>query len=204
MRNELMRCAAVGDETDDTALDAVDIGVLEGAPRDIRCHLEWTTATLESLGFRMPTVEQSCGRAGRLIGDVARRRKTALDHHLKRCGITSAQWWALMLVTQSADGMIQTRLAEKLGIGKVAVGYLVERLLERGLITRQGDESDRRRKHLRITTKGRSVMDQVERVASAVNRKVMGGISDQEQGALIRVLSRMEENLLALNARQFG
>ena len=82
-------------------------------------------------------------RFGFLIHDVSRVRRTVADRMLKPLGVTRSQWW-LMAYLSRRDGMTQTALARDLDLSRVAIGELVSRLEDSGLIERRDDANDGR------------------------------------------------------------
>src|SRR6266849_5456727 len=105
-------------------------------------------------------------RLGFLIHDVSRLRRSAFDRCIKALNVTRSQWWVLAYLSRQ-DGMTQTRLAEELDVGKVAMGGLIDRLEKSGLVRRVADESDRRVKRIllqpvskKLITKMRSINHQ--------------------------------------------
>lgn len=76
-----------------------------------------------------PKVKKTPFRAGFLIHDVSRLRRTVFDQRLKPLGITRSQWWVLSNLDRSKDdGFSQIELARLLDIGKVTLGGLISRL----------------------------------------------------------------------------
>ena len=86
-------------------------------------------------------------RLGYLIHDVSRLRRMMFDRALAPLGITRSQWWVLAFISRK-DGLPQTRLANELDVGKVAVGALIDRLETSGFVVRQADPVDRRVKRV--------------------------------------------------------
>jgi DNA-binding MarR family transcriptional regulator len=68
------------------------------------------------------------------------------------------------------DGPVRaSELTDKLGVHKSAITAKVEKLVNKGLITRERDEKDRRNVYLTTTLEGRSVYEKVEgRIVSFV------------------------------------
>ena len=56
------------------------------------------------------------------------------------------------------DGATATQACRRLGISKQAAGKTIERLEELGYVRRAGDETDRRRKLVRITPRGQEAL----------------------------------------------
>jgi len=140
-------------------------------------------------------------KAGFLIHDTSRLRRTVMDQHLKPLGITRSQWWVLSQMDRdTGGGFSQVELARLLDVGKVTLGGLIDRLEANGLITRVADEQDRRAKRVKLSRKGRKLLDRVEQVSLDVHDRIMDGISAAEEGQLIAILTKMKHNLKAMDA----
>jgi DNA-binding MarR family transcriptional regulator len=140
-------------------------------------------------------------KAGFLIHDASRLRRTVMDQHLKPLGITRSQWWVLSQVDRdTGGGFSQIELARLLDVGKVTLGGLIDRLETNGLVTRVPDEEDRRAKRVKLSRKGRKLLERIEDVSLEVNRRIMEGISADEEEQLIAILTRMKHNLKAMDA----
>lgn len=141
-------------------------------------------------------------KAGFLIHDASRLRRTVFDQRLKTLGVTRSQWWVLINLDRSRnpDGFTQIELARLLDVGKVTLGGLIDRLESNGLVRRVPDQHDRRSKRVQASNKGRALLKKIESVAVEVNRETMLGISESEENALIDILTRMKRNLKAMDA----
>jgi MarR family transcriptional regulator, transcriptional regulator for hemolysin len=140
-------------------------------------------------------------RIGFLIHDVSRLRRTAFDHLMKPLDITRSQWWVLEGLSGQGDhGITQTSLARFLDLGKVALGGIVERLEDRGLVKRRPDADDRRTNRVFLTRKGNRILERVAKIGRTMDAKVMRGISIARQNTLADILYAMKTNLIALDA----
>ena len=94
-------------------------------------------------------------RAGFLIHDVSRLRRTVYDQRLKALGFTRSQWWVFSnLSRHEGQGFMQVELARLLNVGKVTLGGLIDRLEERGFVIRVPDITDRRSKRVKMSRRG--------------------------------------------------
>lgn len=141
-------------------------------------------------------------RAGFLIHDVSRLRRTIYDQRLKPLGITRSQWWVLSHLTrhEKDEGYPQTELAQLLDVGKVTLGGLIDRLEQSGFVKRVPDKRDRRSKRVLVTDKGLELIHVMEDVAKSVNAEITAGISAKDEKFLIEILTRMKHNLLKMEA----
>lgn len=140
-------------------------------------------------------------RAGFLIHDASRLRRTVFDQRLKGMGITRSQWWVLSnLSRHHGEGFAQIELARLLDVGKVTLGGLVDRLEDNGLVVRVADKEDRRSKRVQMSRKGKALLQKLEAIAIDVNREIMQGITAEEEQQLIDILTKMKRNLKAMDA----
>ena len=146
--------------------------------------------------------ENSPFRAGFLIHDVSRLRRTVFDQRLKPLKVTRSQWWVLSNLSRHEDseGFSQIELARLLDVGKVTLGGLIDRLEKNGLVRRVPDKEDRRAKRIVMSAKGKSLLDKIETFAEVVVHESMIGVTAAEEKQLIQILSKMKRNLIAMDA----
>jgi len=132
---------------------------------------------------------------GYLIHDVSRLRRKAFDRHIKGLKVTRSQWWVLAYVSRK-DGMAQTQLAEKLDVGKVAIGGLIDRLERSGLAKRVPDEQDRRVKRIFLTPKGKRLVEKLREVSMEFNERVLQGIPAPDLVTTVNALRRLKANVI--------
>lgn len=119
------------------------------------------------------------------------------DRALAPLGITRSQWWVLAFISRK-DGLPQTRLANELDVGKVAVGALIDRLESSGFVMRQADPVDRRIKRVYVTKQARGFLEKLRKETDRFNAKVLSGIDRKQLEAASEALLAMKRNLLAL------
>ncbi len=103
----------------------------------------------------------------------------------KKFGLTTAGWRLLSIIGRF-EPIFPTRLAELSTLDADKVTRAADRLVDAGLVDRQTDAEDRRRVVMRLTARGRTVYDEIERA------------SQQMEAALVSVLTKDE--LQAFNA----
>ena len=89
----------------------------------------------------------------------------------------------------------QTRLADHLGIGRAAIGTVVDQLQARFLVERQPDTDDRRVWLVDITGNGRDVAGRIREVDEVLRAELRHGIGREERQALAWVMTRLQQNL---------
>jgi MarR family transcriptional regulator, lower aerobic nicotinate degradation pathway regulator len=93
-----------------------------------------------------------------------------------------------------AFGPISQRdVCERLGVHPSDMVGIVDQLAEYGLVSRARSQVDRRRYDLRLTPKGRAVMDRFLAIAREVDQEFYGVLSDNEQRQLGKLLTKLVE-----------
>jgi MarR family transcriptional regulator for hemolysin len=129
-----------------------------------------------------------------LIHDVSRMRRTAYDQLMKPIGVTRAQWWVLAHLSRY-DGIMQTKLADALDVGKASLGTLIDRLELAGFVERREDPVDRRAKRVFMARPGRQLLARMMREENRFNERILSGLSDADRDTMIRTLSRIKHAL---------
>lgn len=125
--------------------------------------------------------------------------RNLIDQHLAPMGLSSAQWRPL-LVLGAADGpMTQVQLARTLGLESPTVVRLLDRLTEKGWITRCPCPGDRRAYHVELTAPARALCVQIERVLTELRRSVLADVSAEELAQASAVMERVQERLTSLD-----
>jgi DNA-binding MarR family transcriptional regulator len=135
-------------------------------------------------------------RLGFLIHDVSRLRRSAFDRCLKPLNVTRSQWWVLAYLSRE-DGMTQSRLAEELDLGKVAVGGLIDRLEKSGLLRREADPSDRRVNRVFLEPKSKQLIARMRKVSHKMNQQILAGLAEEDLEVAAITLDVMKRNIIA-------
>ena len=138
-------------------------------------------------------------RFAHLCQDVTRQLRKHFDRRAVRFGMTRAQWRALK-TTRHYEGLSQAELADYLDMEPIPVGRVIDRLEKTGFIERRADPGDRRRWRLYLKPKAHAVVDEMEVIAAELRDEALRDIPRADLDALMRALTQMKENLVALDA----
>ena len=117
-------------------------------------------------------------------GALARHRWSAM---LAQLNFSPGQYAALMALGE-AGRLGQHRLAELIGVDPRNAVPIIDTLAEQGLVSREVDPSDRRRRLLQLTTRGRAVAGNLASVAAEIETDLLRPLSPDEQASLRRML----------------
>jgi len=130
-----------------------------------------------------------------LIARTARQWRRAVDHRLQPFGLTEATWLPLIYLARSPTPMRQKDLAAVLALDGSSVVRLLDALETSGHIERRGEGADRRAKIIVLTTRGWSIIEQVETVSREVRNATLLGLTDDQLALATHVLERVCQNL---------
>jgi DNA-binding MarR family transcriptional regulator len=99
--------------------------------------------------------------------------------------------WRIMAVLGRYPGASAGEVAERTAMDKVAISRGVARLLDRGLITRDTHDSDRRRSVLALSDDGRDVYEEIAPLALDYERQLLEALGEDEREWLDRLLTRL-------------
>jgi DNA-binding MarR family transcriptional regulator len=117
-------------------------------------------------------------------GQLARQRWNAM---LAQLDVSPSQYGALMALGE-AGRLGQQRLAELIGVDPRNAVPIVDALAEQGLVSREVDPSDRRRRVLALTARGRAVSGNLASVAAEIETDLLRPLDSGEQASLHRML----------------
>ena len=135
---------------------------------------------------------------GVLVTDVTRLMRKHFDRRAVRFNLTRAQWRALKRLHRG-EGMRQNELAEQLEMEPIAIGRVIDRLQKAGFVERRADPADRRAWRLYLTPRAHGVVDDMELISSELFPKAQRGIPAADMKAMMGMLTRMKDNLNALD-----
>lgn len=86
----------------------------------------------------------------------------------------------VLSATARTDGLTVHQLAETLSIATPTASGLVDRLAEKGLLQRIGDEADRRVRHVHLTEAGQEMISQLDSAFDRMLDELMDLLDDDE------------------------
>lgn len=99
------------------------------------------------------------------------------------------------------EGLTQQNLARKLLVGRSNMSMLLPQMEKRGLITRRGDDSDRRVLRLYLTEDGRALAEKAMDIQTKVIDRMMETSTLDECMSVANVMERLTAALLLRDGR---
>ena len=110
-----------------------------------------------------------------------------LIHLAHEFELSFSQMKALHHMNERNDLSVK-ELGETLGLSLAAMSRAADELVQRGLMDRTEDTTDRRIKRLRLTTKGRDLVQKMREVRMAGFEQFVDTLSPKEQAQLAKAL----------------
>jgi MarR family transcriptional regulator, transcriptional regulator for hemolysin len=129
-----------------------------------------------------------------LINDISRRARHRFEFHARALGISFAQWRVLFWLDR-LENLNQSNVAELLGVGRITMSRMVDRLSDAGLVEREPNHSDRRMWNLRLTERASYLIDNLKQISTQVERDMLGPFSSSERETLMVFLSSMRNGM---------
>ena len=131
---------------------------------------------------------------GRRLGMLHRLSMAYMTRPLSELGITKGQIGFLMTVLQS-EGIVQEELTHSMFIDRAATARALQSLENAGLIRREEDPEDRRRKRVYPTKKAYALRPGLLDMLARHNQALFAGLSPAEQDQCLDMLDRLVGNL---------
>ena len=122
----------------------------------------------------------------RLLREVARREQPLLDQ-------AGLPMWDYVILSALSDGDASTQagLSAATGRDKTRLIDNLDRLEQRGLVTRTPDPADRRNRIVSLTADGRRVLGQCHTAIQAMEEELLAGLRPSERAAFEHALVRL-------------
>ena len=125
---------------------------------------------------------------------TSRGIRRAYDTRLAETGLNLSEA-SLLAYVKEYGASTQTQLAERLALGRAAVGSVIDALESKGLVTRRPDSTDRRVWLVSVTPEGSALAVRVVAIDAQFRDDLRTGITREERRQLADMLLRLQENI---------
>lgn len=117
--------------------------------------------------------------------------------------VISVTEWRVMAVLGRFPGLTASEVMERTAMDKVAISRAVKNLMEKGLLDRETDPEDRRRRRLFITRiQGEQVLGDVVPLAREYEQALLRALEPDELQSLLGAMSKLQQAASKLNAEK--
>ena len=123
-------------------------------------------------------------------------------------GLTTQQWLIMLYLAGDPNipyferepptkPLMASELAEAFGVSRPNITNLLNSLLKKGMIVQVEDDSDRRKKRLRLSDKGQELLDQLEPGRHQFNDNLLSDFTPENRGQLLDFLEHCNSTIRA-------
>jgi DNA-binding MarR family transcriptional regulator len=140
------------------------------------------------------TLEDLYARPGFLL---RRAHQIAVGIFVEECsafGLTPPQHSTLIVIDR-CPGLDQAALARAVGFDRATIGQVVEGLEARGLLKRQQSKTDKRRKELILTPRGRALMRSAAAAIHRTSDRLLAPLRPNQRKHFVELLLQLTTEL---------
>lgn len=127
---------------------------------------------------------------GHLIALINQLKDRMIERHLVDHQVTAAQFKVVLLVSQKRAST-PAELVRLLNLDSGAMTRMLDRLEQKGLLTRERSQADRRQVYLRLTEAGEALGVQVPQIAADATNELTGCLTRAELDEFQRLMKKM-------------
>ncbi len=137
-----------------------------------------------------PEVSELESHTGFWLRFVSNHVSHAFARKLLDSGVTAAEWVVLRQMYDKPE-MSPSVLADLIGMTRGAASKLVDRLLCKELVTRQGRTDDRRFQNIALTPAGRRLVPRLAAIADQNDQEFFTPLSVKERAVLVATMKKL-------------
>ncbi len=158
-----------------------------------------TDSTLEEIAKRYPDLDPSALKTCAVLLRTGSDLLTAFETILGKHGLSQGRFLTLIVMNRTPNRTINpSTLAEKVGVKRATMTGLLDGLEGKGLIERVAHPEDRRKLGIRLTKKGRQLLDKMLPGYYEHIGKLMAKLSEKERQELELLLGKVNQGLSTL------
>lgn len=129
---------------------------------------------------------------GHLIRRLQQIQAALFSARMAEAGLdlTSVQY-AAMVILDEKPGIDQATLAGLIGYDRVTIGGVLDRLVQKGILQREINPTDRRARILRLSPAGREVLKSAKPWVDLVQTDITDSLTDSERRTFLTLLQKI-------------
>jgi DNA-binding MarR family transcriptional regulator len=129
-------------------------------------------------------------RAGHLIRRMNQISVAIFLEETRALGLTTVQYAALTMIDEVPD-IDQARLSSMIAFDTTTLVKVLDRLAEKGLITRTRSHADRRKQLLNATAQGRDLVRKIQPMIDRAEQRILAPLSPSDRRKFMEMLTQL-------------
>jgi MarR family transcriptional regulator, transcriptional regulator for hemolysin len=117
--------------------------------------------------------------------------RQAVDHRLRRLGVSRVYWMTIAAAMQARSPLSQSTLADTLAISPTSMVQTIDCMVKDGLVKRESSASDRRLKRIVVTDAGAHLYSLLKDEVADIRRQMLAMVELEELGHLTELLENL-------------
>jgi DNA-binding MarR family transcriptional regulator len=136
------------------------------------------------------SLEKFYSRPGHLIRRLHQISTALFSDETESQGLTPVQYAALQMV-ETVPGIDQAALSDMIAFDKTTLVKVLDRLVDKGLLTRTRSGADRRVNQLHATVRGTQLLRDMHALVDRSDKRILAPLSSAEQRSFMELLTRL-------------
>jgi DNA-binding MarR family transcriptional regulator len=121
--------------------------------------------------------------------------RQAVDHRLRRLGVSRLSWMTIAAAMQARLPLSQSTLADALAISPTSMVQTIDCMVKDGLVKRESSASDRRLKRIVVTAAGAHLYSLLNHEVADIRRQMLAMVELDKLIHLTELLEKLQEPL---------
>jgi MarR family transcriptional regulator, lower aerobic nicotinate degradation pathway regulator len=134
-----------------------------------------------------PSLQDLYSRPGFLLRRAHQISVAVFLEEARALGVTTSQYGALFVLNE-VNGLDIIGLGRRLGMDRSTSALVVSKLEASGWVAMETDPRDRRRRIVKLTAAGRSILDQLAIPAEQARQRLLSAFTPREAAEFLRLL----------------
>jgi DNA-binding MarR family transcriptional regulator len=130
-------------------------------------------------------------RIQKLMVSVRKRQRPLFLRAIQPFNVTTQQYYILRVLFENGVARVN-HLAEEMKVKPSAITIIVNKLVERELVTREYDEQDRRAVNINLTSSGEEIVRKVRRLHDEMMRRYFAHFSEEEVKMFVTLYEKLD------------
>jgi len=136
------------------------------------------------------SLEKFYARPGHLIRRLHQISTALFSEETAPQGLTPVQYAALQMV-ENVPGIDQAALSDMIAFDKTTLVKVLDRLVDKGLLTRTRSGADRRVNQLHATVRGTQLLRDMHALVDRSDKRILAPLNTAEQRSFMELLTRL-------------
>ena len=136
------------------------------------------------------TLDIFFSRAGHLIRRMNQISVAIFIEETRSLGLTTVQYAALNMIDE-VPNIDQARLSAMIAFDTTTLVKVLDRLSEKGLITRTRSQTDRRKQLLNVTPQGQKVVRKIQPMIDRSEQRILAPLSASDRRKFMEMLTQL-------------